>query len=651
MPEHQRQLPDRQLNRDRLQRGQSLVIFAFAMIGLIAAVGLAVDAGSMYVRYGQLKRAIDAAAITAANEFKTGQSLDKLYQAAEEVIKMHEIDMGAVDLEVYICDAYTQDLVEPYSGDSDGTRDRYLQTVEPDFYDRCPNTESGLVAPRKLVWVEATQVAPLYFMSVLGFTDVPLRAHSITEAAPVDLVIVIDVSESMGSDTPGFVPADFNPTDCNTNNTCQPLADAKYAAQELTKKMHQGYDRVALVTFDTSAETHAIPNIQGITTSLSDDMGQVDAAIQGINLHDDAPFNRLWPMWKNPGLADGSGPKNYFAFNPVNPEDRDGDGEDADPRFPPCIDVDGTDNTAYANCCNLDDDRWDEDPKFSGWNFSNDGFPCDSDKYLDAYDWDQDGVWTMSDHDTSVAYLGGSVSDDLLYQLSPLSTCSGCGIREANAILNNHGRAGAVWIIVFLSDGAVNYANVPPVIPTQYTNGFCFGTALDDNPATLAVETGTSPSMFSWAWNAMCKDRDTSTRFCIDDDIDTCPPGSVWDDPASKLYREVQYSVFDYALDMTDDTALTEVTGDEPIGNDIGIFTIGLGAVVKESGGVVTDTYGEDLLRYMAAVGDDGDRTTDPCATVDPKESCGQYYYAPSGEELLPIFEEIANRIYTRISQ
>jgi len=98
--------------------------------------------------------------------------------------------------------------------------------------------------------------------------------------------------------------------------------------------------------------------------------------------------------------------------------------------------------------------------------------------------------------------------------------------------------------------------------------------------------------------------------------------------------------------------ALTVVTGQEPIGNDIGIFSIGLGDVVKTNAmGVVTESYGEDLLRYMAAVGDDGDRDTDPCASITYKTSCGQYYYAPSGDELLPIFEEIASRIYTRISK
>jgi len=50
-------------------------------------------------------------------------------------------------------------------------------------------------------------------------------------------------------------------------------------------------------------------------------------------------------------------------------------------------------------------------------------------------------------------------------------------------------------------------------------------------------------------------------------------------------------------------------------------------------------------------VGDDGDRTTDPCATAPAFRSCGQYYYTNNPEDLVPIFEDIATRIYTRITQ
>ena len=50
------------------QRGQSLIIVAFLIIALLAAVGLAVDLGLMYVEKVRLGRAVDAAALAGAQE-------------------------------------------------------------------------------------------------------------------------------------------------------------------------------------------------------------------------------------------------------------------------------------------------------------------------------------------------------------------------------------------------------------------------------------------------------------------------------------------------------------------------------------------------------------------------------------------------------
>jgi hypothetical protein len=126
-------------------------------------------------------------------------------------------------------------------------------------------------------------------------------------------------------------------------------------------------------------------------------------------------------------------------------------------------------------------------------------------------------------------------------------------------------------------------------------------------------------------------------RYCFDTNASTCPPGST------HVTTTPQYSVLDYALDMVDETALTKSTNtNEPRGNEIAIYSIGLNV----DGGVA-----EQFLRYVAAVGDDGDRVTDPCASTTANTSCGQYYYAPGGARLYAIFEDIASRIYTRISQ
>jgi hypothetical protein len=60
------------------------------------------------------------------------------------------------------------------------------------------------------------------------------------------------------------------------------------------------------------------------------------------------------------------------------------------------------------------------------------------------------------------------------------------------------------------------------------------------------------------------------------------------------------------------------------------------------------------LLRYVAAVGDDGNAATDPCSglygsAADWEEWCGNYYFSPTGNDLDLIFEDIASRIFTRI--
>jgi hypothetical protein len=78
----------------------------------------------------------------------------------------------------------------------------------------------------------------------------------------------------------------------------------------------------------------------------------------------------------------------------------------------------------------------------------------------------------------------------------------------------------------------------------------------------------------------------------------------------------------------------------------------------------------EQLLRYVADIGDDGNPTTGPCldrlepfrnadTRWDPSGrsddaglglQCGNYYFAPDANELGRIFLEIAGRIFTRIS-
>jgi len=171
---------------------------------------------------------------------------------------------------------------------------------------------------------------------------------------------------------------------------------------------------------------------------------------------------------------------------------------------------------------------------------------------------------------------------------------------------------------------------------------------------------------------------------------------------------DILYDVDDYARDWAD-----FITGIQPVGEleqvaQSGfilptIFTIGFGLNFEnDSTGVpcmdnVEDCLGEELLRYIADVGDNFRVDTDyqqdwrynvggeaggtlgtprdqfdygpkdPCEPQDdgwlydptdpyniqlraPGESCGNYYNAPSGAELDQVFDDIASRMFTRLT-
>ena len=182
----------------------------------------------------------------------------------------------------------------------------------------------------------------------------------------------------------------------------------------------------------------------------------------------------------------------------------------------------------------------------------------------------------------------------------------------------------AVWVALVLSDGVVNAAAdvIPPTAPGDW---WCPN-------ATWAPPTGSGPPY--------CQDGDPSTRH-----------------PDTDL---TNYDADDYARDWADflgcpspanATCLptTGVLG----GQGVVIFTIGLGADVTDyTQGAPNEDQGEKLLRYIAAVGDDGDPSTDPCSSAAIGDDCGNYYFVldPSGGQLLNVFEAIASRIFTRIT-
>lgn len=169
----------------------------------------------------------------------------------------------------------------------------------------------------------------------------------------------------------------------------------------------------------------------------------------------------------------------------------------------------------------------------------------------------------------------------------------------------------------------------------------------------------------------------------------------AWADNLSPATSECSplYDVDDYARDWADFIGLARGSGDEQLPS---IFTIGFGLTfannIDGTGQPVTDDdqlrqqnpedfLGEELLRYVADVGDnfqiDIDHQQDylddgiinnsvldwgprgvceapgnpgDYAPLPPRQSCGNYYNAPNQAELQLVFEDIASRMFTRLT-
>ena len=189
-------------------------------------------------------------------------------------------------------------------------------------------------------------------------------------------------------------------------------------------------------------------------------------------------------------------------------------------------------------------------------------------------------------------------------------------------------REEAVWIVILLTDGAANAAT-QATPPATFNDWICPASTYSGGPEPLPP---------------YCRDDSAGTRH---------------------LLSSPEFDADDYARNMADfvgcpypNPSLPQPPGcasTAPGGQGAVIFTIGLGSnVISNPDDPGEPRAGEFLLRYAAAVGDDGDPDTDFCTLpnpdVGPGLDCGNYYYSPSGAGLIRVFEAIASRIFTRIT-
>ena len=186
----------------RLQsRGQVLVLVALLMVVLLALAALAIDIGRAYGVKTKLNAAVDAASYEAARALAQGSGETVMKQRAEEVALNY----------------FKANYPEAFMGAAPP-----VPTVTA-IHDQ--NTGKWQVS------VTATAQMPTLFAGVVGWKAVGIRAASEAVRATLDMVLVMDASNSM-FDT---------------------FATVKESAKEFVGLFDQVDDRIGLVAFSTGA--------------------------------------------------------------------------------------------------------------------------------------------------------------------------------------------------------------------------------------------------------------------------------------------------------------------------------------------------------------------------------------------------------------
>jgi hypothetical protein len=194
------------------ESGQSLIILAFAFLGLIAMLGLALDLGLVYIERVRLKRAVDAATLAGVVELPYE---DQSYQRALEYLELNGYDTANSNIYVRGCvrdingyfgsdptalvnsTAYTYNLaVDPRAPTF------YLDTwaYQSDHDLACPAGSDAIGNANKLE-ITGTIGVNMNFMQFFGFKYVDVSDSAVAQNVDnLDVVVVFDRSGSMGYD-------------------------------------------------------------------------------------------------------------------------------------------------------------------------------------------------------------------------------------------------------------------------------------------------------------------------------------------------------------------------------------------------------------------------------------------------------------------
>jgi Flp pilus assembly protein TadG len=278
------------------QRGMAIFFYATMLIFVVGCVGLAVDVGTIYMIRARLVAAVDAAALAAGRSVNLANTV----QTATTNASTTATQFFNANFPANYFNSIGSPTVTP------------TFTQEPD----ANGNPNGVLD----IQVTASVAAPTYFMNVFNVHSINVTATGTASRRGVVLMLVLDMSSSMGSR--------------GTGSSC----DAMVAAAQNFVGLFSPFDQIGLVKFDYTADMVDAP-----TTNLA----QVSADIGAINCQNNtatiAALDTAYQQIKNKGLplalntivlfTDGS-PNGITANFPVRTI--------ADNRWSPSLNSDGT---------------------------------------------------------------------------------------------------------------------------------------------------------------------------------------------------------------------------------------------------------------------------------------------------------------------
>ncbi len=551
----------------RMERGQVLVLVAGAAIGIIAAIGLTLDVGLMFIGNARLRRAVDAAALSSAVQFRSGYNIGTLTDAANEFLMF------------------------------DGFPNPNSTITTCDFN---PTPDMGCTSGqhRKLVRVHATTNIPLAFLPVIGINSVQISATAISETASLDVVLVIDRSESMTYSAAVGDPL-RDPFYCNGNQTdssgnqvgpasytehgythkssCTPFKDVIAAAIQFTNILFFPYDAMSIVTFDKDAGVvdtatgKRVPNL-----SLQDSCPNAATCTPATTV---IPALEALTVFQG-GESTGNPTGALSIYNGV--------GSPAPSR---CY---GQTSACSSDICN-------------------------------------------GDHTDSTTYKGiiGTSQDPCLagYVNPPdpslnTTTNIGAGLEMAGNELATDTRQDVLWVVILLTDGVPNAGHTDDNL-TYY----CPSGTWTNLPAFPVCDNGNA----AVDWLPYDSSHIATTRPYKGDSVHSIPPAA-------------NYDALSYAFDQADFVGLPyDPANPAHSGQDALLYTIGLGSELNNyklssftytgfnypTGGTTVNNVGLGtvFLTYAADVGR------------------GLYFPAPGTSQLTTIFRSIGGDIATRLAK